>query len=320
MSRDHQRSPARVSRFLAGPSLTTAQATALAHAITASGTALPVPQTVQVQEDTLPYTPQLHLSGRVMTVHVRDRWMLRPETRTFPVAELRHAYGGLTLPDTDPGSSDGATEHMPALYRAGVLTRVRRDPRQERHALQELHHAGFDRMDRVFEEDFGLPPEAHGLLTLGDEDSWMAFMREGRDALEAQGFTLHLHPDFPLNFAEIEDWYGEADDSFGGWFTLDLGIVVDGERVSLIPVLADLIARQPELFTGEALEALDDDETLYASLGDGRRVALPAGRVRSILGVLVELHLRDLPDGPLRLPCSMPHGSRSLRAPCRPAG
>ncbi|GGK13997.1 hypothetical protein GCM10008955_04180 [Deinococcus malanensis] len=294
--------PARVSRFLAGPSLTTAQATALAHAITASGTALPVPQTVQVQEDTLPYTPQLHLSGRVMTVHVRDRWMLRPETRTFPVAELRHAYGGLTLPDTDPGSSDGATEHMPALYRAGVLTRVRRDPRQERHALQELHHAGFDRMDRVFEEDFGLPPEAHGLLTLGDEDSWMAFMREGRDALEAQGFTLHLHPDFPLNFAEIEDWYGEADDSFGGWFTLDLGIVVDGERVSLIPVLADLIARQPELFTGEALEALDDDETLYASLGDGRRVALPAGRVRSILGVLVELHLRDLPDGPLRLP------------------
>ncbi|MFC4427540.1 DEAD/DEAH box helicase [Deinococcus navajonensis] len=293
--------PARVSRFLAGPSLTTAQATALAHAITASGAALPVPQTVQVQEETLPYTPQLHLSGRAMTVHVRDRWMLRPETRTFPVAELRHAYGGLTLPDTagEAGEEGGA---VPALYRAGVLTRVRRDPRQERDASDALRRAGFERMEQVFEEEFALPPEAQGLLTLGDDESWMAFLRSGRDDLEAQGFSLHLHPDFPLNFAEIEDWYGEADDSFGGWFTLDLGIVVNGERVSLIPVLADLIARQPELFTPEALDTLEDDETLYASLGDGRRVALPAGRVRAILSVLVELNLRDLPDGPLRLP------------------
>ncbi|GHF67947.1 MULTISPECIES: DEAD/DEAH box helicase [Deinococcus] len=288
---------AQVAQFLGGPALTTGQATALAHAITASGLPLPLPHTVQVQEEHLPYTPQLHLTGRTATVQVRDRWMVRGETRTLPVAELRHAYGGLTLPDT--AGRDGPA---PTVYRGGVLTRVRRDPEQEREAVRALHLAGFARLAELQGEDLTYPPELLDFLAQPDEDAWMDFMQRGRERLAAEGFSLHIHPDFPLNYAEIQDWYGETDDSFGGWFTLDLGIVVDGSRISLIPVLADLIARSPELFTPEALAELSDDETLYAALGDGRRVALPAGRVKAILGVLVELNLRDLPSGPLRLP------------------
>jgi superfamily II DNA or RNA helicase len=290
--------PDQAARFLAGPTLQPAQATALAHAITAQGLGLPIPQTVEVREETLPYTPQLHLMGRVATVYVRAGETLRPDTLTFPVAELRHAYGGIPVPDLV-----GAAEQAgPTVYREGVLTRISRDASLEREAARAVGLAGFGRMEDTFADEYALTPELGDLLTLGDEESWMEFMRGGRAALEDRGITLQLHPDFPLNFAEISEWYGEADDSFGGWFTLDLGIVVDGERVSLIPLLADLIARQPELFTAEALAALEDDETLFAALGDGRRVALPAGRVRAILGVLVELNLRDLPAGPLRLP------------------
>ncbi|QLG09887.1 DEAD/DEAH box helicase [Deinococcus sp. D7000] len=291
--------PEQTARFLSGPTLQPSQATALAHAITASGLGLPIPQTVRVREEALPYTPQLHLMGRMGTVLVPDRWMMREEQQTLAVAELRHAYGGLLVPDA-PVS--GLTDvPNPTVYRDGVLTRIPRDRAQELQAVQALDRAGFSTVAETF-DDYTVPAELQDLLTLGDEESWMDFMRVGREDLEEQGFTLHIHLDFPLNFAEISDWYGEADDSFGGWFTLDLGIVVDGERVSLIPVLADLIARQPELFSPEALAALEDDETLFAALGDGRRVALPAGRIRAILGVLVELNLRDLPAGPLRLP------------------
>ncbi|GGL68605.1 hypothetical protein GCM10010840_03360 [Deinococcus aerolatus] len=290
--------PEQAARFLSGPTLQPAQATALAHAITASGLGLPIPQTVKVREETLPYTPQLHLMGRRGTVQMPDRWMMREEEQTLAVAELKHAYGGLLVPDAVGTLSETPN---PTVYRDGVLTRIPRDRALELEAGRALGRAGFDTLRETF-LDRAFAPELRDLLTLGDEESWMDFMRVGRGDLEAQGFTLHIHPDFPLNFAEISDWYGEADDSFGGWFTLDLGIVVDGERVSLIPVLADLIARQPELFSPEALAALEDDETLFAALGDGRRVALPAGRIRAILGVLVELNLRDLPAGPLRLP------------------
>ncbi|MFC3834545.1 MULTISPECIES: SNF2-related protein [Deinococcus] len=284
-----------VSRFLAGPTLAPAQATALAHAITAAGLHLPIPQTVQIREEDLPYTPQLHLSGRTATVYVRDGWARRPETRVFPAAELRHAYGGLAVPD-------GAHTSGPTLYRGGVLTRVTRRPDRERDAERDLHLAGFQRLQELHDGDFTLPGDLGDLLGLDSDEAWTDFMRQGRAELEAQGFTVLLHADFPLNYAQISDWYGHADDSAGGWFTLDLGIVVDGQQVSLIPVLADLIARQPELFTPEALAELQDDETITALLADGRRVALPAGRIRAILSVLVELNLRDLPPGPLKLP------------------
>ncbi|MFW8628614.1 hypothetical protein, partial [Deinococcus sp. ME38] len=48
------------------------------------------------------------------------------------------------------------------------------------------------------------------------------------------------------------------------------------------PILAALIARQPGLFTPDALADLTDDESLHATLDVGRRVALPAGRIRAI--------------------------------------
>ncbi|WP_155298194.1 DEAD/DEAH box helicase [Deinococcus kurensis] len=292
LSRVQTDAPAEVTaRFLSGPVLPPAQAVALAHAITASGLNLPIPQTVQVREERLPYTPQLHLLAREATHHAFSG---ARHTVTLPLAELRHAYAGLTVPDDHAGTG-------PAVFRGGVLTRVTRDPAAEREAAHTVALSGFMLLDDAYGHEYTVPGGDH-LLTLGDDDAWMEFMRAGRADLEAQGFTIHVHPEFPLNFAEITDWYGETDDSHGGWFTLDLGIVVDGQRLSLIPILADLIARQPHLFTPEALAELKDDEVLHASLGDGRRVALPAGRVRAILGVLVELNLRDLPPGPLRLP------------------
>ncbi|UBV43170.1 DEAD/DEAH box helicase [Deinococcus taeanensis] len=294
LSRVQTDAPAEVvARFLSGPVLPPAQAVALAHAITASGLNLPIPQTVQVREERLPYTPQLHLMARDATHHPYSG--TRSQV-TLPVAEVRHAYAGLTVPDTHADGGAG-----PAVFRSGVLTRVTRDLDAEREATHTVALSGFMLLEDAFGQEYTVPGD-HALLTLGEEAAWMDFMRGGRADLEAQGFTVHVHPDFPLNYAEITDWYGETDDSHGGWFTLDLGIVVEGQRLSLIPILADLIARQPHLFTPEALAELPDDETLHASLGDGRRVALPAGRIRAILGVLVELNLRDLPPGPLRLP------------------
>ncbi|MDB5044397.1 MAG: SNF2/Rad54 helicase-like protein, partial [Deinococcus sp.] len=304
--------PEQVARFLAGPTVSPAQAAALAHAITAAGAPLPVPQTVQVREERLPFTPQLHLMGRTVTIPTYERWTMVMKTETFPLAELRPAYGGLPIPQEAAAppvlrgretARDVSTLPVPTVYRDGILTRVPRDPAAEKQATRTLSRAGFATMQDVYGEEYAVPRELRDHLTLGDDESWLEFMRDGRTDLEARGFTIHIHPDFPLAVAEISDWYGETEDGGGnGWFTLDLGIVVDGERVSLIPVLADLIARQPDLFTVEALNELKDDETIYAALGDGRRVALPAGRVRAILSVLVELNLRDIPDGPLRLP------------------
>lgn len=288
--------PERVARFLSGPAVNPSQVSALAQAMTASNLPLPVPLSLRIAEGKLPFTPQLHLRQRTTTAGVLSEEALREEVVTFPIAELRRAYGGAEVRE------NGTQSEFVSVFRQGELLRVLRDPKAEERAQRLVRQAGFQTLEDTFFE-YTLPAQVASLLTLGDEESWLDFMRVGVEELERQGVQVIIHPDFPLRFAEISDWYGEAGDGgTPGWFTLDLGIVVDQQRVSLIPVLADLIARQPELFTPGALDALTDDDLIFATLGDGRRVPLPAGRVRAILSVLVELHLRELPEGPLRLP------------------
>lgn len=318
--------PERTARFLSGPTVTPAQATVLAKVMASSALPLPVPlpQGRDLREEKLPFTPQLHLSGRNVPVTVTHGLglpggaagvpplpgagspVLSTEVLSLPVAELRRAYGGLEVREPAASlSSGGLGAELPDLtltvLRGGELLRVPRDARGERRAMRRTAQAGFDSLELTFPE-YALPGHIAPLLTLGGEEAWLDFLRVGVEDLEAAGINVVVHPEFPLRFAEVSDWYGEAGETGGGWFTLDLGIVVDGQRVSLLPVLADLIARQPELFTQSALADLSDDETIFATLDDGRRVPLPAGRVRSILSVLVELNLRDLPSGPLRLP------------------
>ncbi len=291
--------PERTARFLSGPTLTPTQAKVLAKVLTENSLPLPVPRSLNANEEKLPFTPQLHLFSR--TTSVQYLLGAAPQTRviTFPVAEYRVAYGGHEIYPAQLLAGQDAAQTA-TVYRGDLVTQVPRDLQAERKAERQVNAAGFATLQELFPE-YGIPDEFAALLTQGDDESWLAFMHGGREALEQAGVRVVVHADFPLHFAEISDWYGETNDG-GGWFTLDLGIVVDGHRISLIPVLADLIARQPELFTPEALAALDDQETIFATLDDGRRVPLPAGRVRSILSVLVELNLRDLPPGPLRLP------------------
>ncbi|MGX9686802.1 SNF2-related protein [Deinococcus wulumuqiensis] len=283
--------PDLLARFLTGPSVPPAQAPALAQAMTAAALPVPAPVTVGTRQEKLPYTPRLHLSGR--TVTYRDLWNGAGRTETFAVAELRPAYGGHEL--RGPLSGKVAT-----VLTGQTVLQVPRNRAAEKRAVTACREAGFVPLELAF-PGYDFPEAAAALLTLGDEEAWLEFMQGGREALGRQGVELLIHPDFPLHFAEVDDWYGEAQEG-GGWFTLDLGIVVDGQRISLLPVLANLIAAQPELFTPGALAELEEDELIFASLDDGRKVPLPAGRVRSILGVLVELHLRELPPGPLRLP------------------
>ena len=49
---------------------------------------------------------------------------------------------------------------------------------------------------------------------------------------------------YPYQVVQPEDsWKVDVNDSGIDWFDLDLGIAVDGERVSLLPILLDLFER-----------------------------------------------------------------------------
>ncbi|WP_245872874.1 SNF2-related protein [Deinococcus planocerae] len=286
--------PALENAFLHVPPVPPAQAAGFAEALRESfpalGDALPLPQPVRVRRLPAEYQPLLTLREERVTVSRRKGWRTQTEERTLGVAHLAHLYDGQPI----------TVERQ--NYVDGVLSLRGRDPVAEKRSAGQLTRTGLKRLQSLQPRgDHVENPEAANLYAFAQEAEWQRFLMTEVPKLEARGFRVEVDPSFPYRYAEVEDWFGEAGDE-GGWFTLELGVIVDGERLSLIPILVSLIAERPELFTPEALAALKDDDVIPARLPDGRRLALPAGRVRAILSVLVELHLRELPEGPLKLP------------------
>ncbi|MEW6422922.1 MAG: ATP-dependent helicase, partial [Deinococcota bacterium] len=284
--------PALEEAFLEVPPVPPAQAASFARALRESfpGLDVPTPRPVRTVRTPLQYQPVLTLREEEVEVSRRQGWRRVSVVERLGVAHLAHHYGGKPL--------DIAWQH----YEGGVLHLAGRDPAAEKKTTGQVTRTGLKRLQTLQPRgDHLRHHDADRLYAFAHEADWQRFLTVEVPKLEAKGFRVVVEDNFPYRFAEVEDWYGEAHEE-GGWFTLELGVIVDGQRHSLIPILVSLIAEHPELFTPEALAALKDDEPITARLPDGRRLLLPAGRVRAILSVLVELHLRDQPEGPLRLP------------------
>ncbi|KAF3999842.1 DEAD/DEAH box helicase [Glaciimonas immobilis] len=109
------------------------------------------------------------------------------------------------------------------------------------------------------------------------------------------------------NGAAAADFDGTQDSVQNGsqpsnpWFDLALGIVVNQERVSLLPLLIDLIRQAPDNFSARALAQHPDDDAFLIQLESGVRVALPWGRIKPILNTLGELYFTDKVGDSVRL-------------------
>ncbi len=130
-----------------------------------------------------------------------------------------------------------------------------------------------------------------------DFDDWYPLI----EPIENSGITVEIDPQLPLELIEApQDWYADLDDSGeSGWFNLELGIVINGERTSLLPILVQALAShqlslQPAV--GEAPDAV-----WLAALDARRRVPLPLAKVRMLIAPIIEW-LEGLQGDRLRLP------------------
>ena len=117
---------------------------------------------------------------------------------------------------------------------------------------------------------------------------WLHFMAEDAAELEEKGWTIKLDDSFPFQFETLSesDWYAELDESDLEWFTLRLGINIDGKSIDLLPLLARQINHLPD---PEQLQRMDKNTPVPIALPGGKYVTLPAERLRLILATLLEL-------------------------------
>ncbi|MFZ6048850.1 DEAD/DEAH box helicase [Pseudomonas sp. CR3202] len=189
----------------------------------------------------------------------------------------------------------------------GERLSIARQPKAEQAWRDTLRQLGFK---EALRQSLALPANSAEMFELPGDEQWLQFMRQQLPALREQGWQIDIRPGFQFDLSQVEGWYAEVDEAPGReWFDLELGIVVEGRRISLLPVLLRLIQRNPELLDPQNLQRRKDDEQLRLQLDatravDGRplHVMLPFSRLRPVLATLGELYQRDQdPTQSLRL-------------------
>ena len=169
----------------------------------------------------------------------------------------------------------------------GETVIVERDGAREAALMAALEATGLQRLPGHILHTFGSPPE--GAYGLSSEAEWTVFMRDAVPALRDAGWEIGFDDDFRHYALEVEAWDAELVESEGGWFNLDMGIVVEGERMPLAPLLATLFRKDPRWLDGGNLYQIDDDELIELRTPKQRRIHVPAARLKPLAATLIDL-------------------------------
>jgi len=210
-------------------------------------------------------------------------------TRALDYARPHFRYNDITVEVADSAEFFVAAD--------GETVRVKRQPDTEKQTLKSL--AAYDLVKTPANALYYIHNAPHPLYVLENESAWAEFMASGLPRLRAAGWEIEIPSGFRHYVVEISAWEADIDEDENGWFSLDMGIVVEGRRLPLAPLLYDLFQRDPRWLDAGKLKGLRDDETVTLTLPGGARVRIPAERLKPIAATLIDL-FDARPEGALR--------------------
>jgi superfamily II DNA or RNA helicase len=225
--------------------------------------------------------PQAHLTIGAIQVPTG----IPREKRAVPYALLAFDYAGHLLEHPAHGSEE-------LRYVDGRLLSIHRSRSAEFAAVEVLLRRGLKQVAEAqhvpWQMQERLPDAAWILDQHRPSDTQIDTFLALKPLLAAEGIAVRYDPSFPVELvAPPEDVIGEIAADGNQWFSLSLGIDVDGRRIELLPVLASALASRR--FPLEPAPNEPDDAVWMAPLDERRRVPLPVKRVRELIAPLVEL-------------------------------
>ena len=178
--------------------------------------------------------------------------------------------------------------------------RIKRHPDTENLYREQLRSLGFKIATR---QSKALPESAGELFELVNDSAWLNFTLNQMQGLREQGWELQIDEGFGFDLTPVEDWYANVDEApERDWFDLELGIIVNGRHLSLLPILLNLMRSHSDILNPEKLARRRDDELILVNIpanpGSNHgplQVALPYGRLKPVLATLDEFYLGE-PD------------------------
>jgi hypothetical protein len=202
------------------------------------------------------------------------------------LARLSWRYGPISLP------ADLAFQQGRVVQQGGALFALIRDRAAEEQAAEIAHSLGLARISH-----YHFLPDAHPHardMAMIDPDpaAWLEFVLGDVPRLREHGWLVDIADDFPLRLVEPSgDISFELTERSGiDWFDLDLGVMLDGQRISLVPALLDFIANTGmDAVASLGVETDDHALPMLLPLPDGRLLTIPLAQLRPILAPLLEL-------------------------------
>ncbi len=216
-------------------------------------------------------------------------WDVDPETQISTLSELHFDYGDIKFEYDNNQESRTISGDQILVQRKDLDSERRFFELVSKHDLGEAFLKSSKQPNVVVFENF-----------VDDDETWLKFVQKGIPELVAEGFTVETDGSFKYKISTADDdWDVDATSGAGFWFSLDLGVLVDGKRVPLFPIIHKAIKHLHGLSPSLEIDHLNIDGKFYAPLPEGGFVALPFERVKAVVFTLLEIFdPRTPPDGP----------------------
>ena len=239
---------------------------------------LPPPNTDRLRTVASPMTPMLVL-GTSAPLWLGSFRLYMPGNHELDFARIKFRYGEAVL--TVRHSNDFA------MLQSGEMVRVARDKEAEAGAIKALCNYGFEEVPNFIGSAGGIPERP--VYGLENKKAWPPFMQQVLPKIREAGWEIVIPQNFRHHILEVEAWEAEFGEEEDGWFSLDMGIVVNGQRVALAPLLHELFKVDSRWLDASRLEKIDDKEFIELLLPGGGRVNVPAERIKPLALILIEL-------------------------------
>jgi len=183
-----------------------------------------------------------------------------------------------------------------------TLYDIKRQKDIEAKYIQSLEEWGLKKFDKLSFDMFDREMERHCYEPdPGKKRHWQLVLDELFPLLSTYGWVIEKRMPRTLHSVQDAEWYTTVEDRNKSWFTFETGVLVDGEKVNLLPIVHGVL-RQYRSKEPAAIEELLKNTSLPVPVR-GRILLISGQRLLGIIRHLFELYSDDclLKDGTLKL-------------------
>jgi superfamily II DNA or RNA helicase len=229
--------------------------------------------------------PKLHLFG-TLADHPFFYKVYR-HSCNLPLGRMSFMYEGIEVPVADPLTVNSVDKETRSLR---VISR---DLQGEGEYIKRFLEVGVE----IFSKRYpgiqleALKPFDFIVAPIEDKIAQENFLYKSLAALKAEGWIVIVEPSFPAKYIiNVDDWYTEVHETNKiDWFSMEVGFLLNGQKINILPLLVQLIEKNPEQFSEKYFNEFPS-ENLVLTLPSQQTIAVPTDRIKGILATLTELY------------------------------